>query len=412
MVAINDFILDSIATPSAVACSFRKIRANWIGSALRLRNSTNVELNIGFKTITYGSEVVTNGTFNSDVSNWTGSSIAWSSGRIAATVSGFQGAYQVVTGLTIGQMYRLDFEIAAVSSGATGRLYVSQANTPYSNNLINRSSLDVGVGAMFFTATATSHAICLSSTGGSGTITWDNISCRSITATTGGGDFDLVAVATHCGTGSGFVTSWYDQSGNARDAAQATAASQPRVMNSGVLDLLNGRPTIRFLGSQELLLPTAPISNSAESDILFVARNDSLSSWSSLFELADDGGANGRYHAHVPGADGNIYFDAGGSTAPNRISGSSGITQGVAFQSTFANSVSGGYQVARVNGTQRAGDASGHSVAVSRLRLGSGMGLPMTGSISEVILFGSALSLNLRQTVERNQGAAFGVTIA
>jgi hypothetical protein len=41
------------------------------------------------------------------------------------------------------------------------------------------------------------------------------------------GLLDTAAAAAHIGGGSGFVKTWYDQSGNANDATQATAASQP-----------------------------------------------------------------------------------------------------------------------------------------------------------------------------------------
>lgn len=42
-----------------------------------------------------------------------------------------------------------------------------------------------------------------------------------------------------------FVTTWYDQSGNARNATQATAASQPRLVLGGVVQKVNGRPSVR-----------------------------------------------------------------------------------------------------------------------------------------------------------------------
>jgi hypothetical protein len=47
------------------------------------------------------------------------------------------------------------------------------------------------------------------------------------------------------GAGNGFVTTWYDQSGNGRNATQATSGSQPRIVNAGVIELQGTRPTIR-----------------------------------------------------------------------------------------------------------------------------------------------------------------------
>jgi len=56
---------------------------------------------------------------------------------------------------------------------------------------------------------------------------------------------DLVAF---CGAGDGFVSTWYDQSGNANDATQATTTSQPKIVDAGVL--LN---EIKFDGADDVL---------------------------------------------------------------------------------------------------------------------------------------------------------------
>jgi hypothetical protein len=38
-----------------------------------------------------------------------------------------------------------------------------------------------------------------------------------------------------CGVGDGFVSTWYDQSGNANDATQATTTAQPKIVDAGAL---------------------------------------------------------------------------------------------------------------------------------------------------------------------------------
>ena len=45
---------------------------------------------------------------------------------------------------------------------------------------------------------------------------------------------------------NGFVTVWYDQSGNSRNTIQATSALQPQIVSSGALILVNGLPTVDF----------------------------------------------------------------------------------------------------------------------------------------------------------------------
>ena len=66
---------------------------------------------------------------------------------------------------------------------------------------------------------------------------------------TAGGDLDQVALLSFVGSDNGYISIWYDQSGNGHDAIQATAAKQPRIVNAGVVDVQNGRPICDFDGS-------------------------------------------------------------------------------------------------------------------------------------------------------------------
>jgi hypothetical protein len=45
----------------------------------------------------------------------------------------------------------------------------------------------------------------------------------------------------------GFVETLYDQSGNGRNASQATAGSQPYIVHNGGLVLMNGKPSMEFI---------------------------------------------------------------------------------------------------------------------------------------------------------------------
>jgi len=68
------------------------------------------------------------------------------------------------------------------------------------------------------------------------------------------GLIDTVSLLSFCGAGNGFVTTWYDQSGNNNHAIQATTASQPQIVSSGTLYYifaLTGIPAI-FFNSQFL----------------------------------------------------------------------------------------------------------------------------------------------------------------
>ena len=63
------------------------------------------------------------------------------------------------------------------------------------------------------------------------------------------GELDTTALLAFTGTGvldNGFVTTWYDQSGNAYNASQITALSQPQIVSAGVILNVNSKPSLRF----------------------------------------------------------------------------------------------------------------------------------------------------------------------
>jgi len=83
-----------------------------------------------------------------------------------------------------------------------------------------------------------------------------------------GGDLDTSAISTFCGAGFGYVTKWYDQSGNANDKFNTTAVNQPVIYNNG-FTLRNGKPYISASSTQWLYLATS-YSQGAEDYTLFM----------------------------------------------------------------------------------------------------------------------------------------------
>jgi hypothetical protein len=61
---------------------------------------------------------------------------------------------------------------------------------------------------------------------------------------------DTASLTSFCSGTNGFVTTWYDQSGNGRDATQSTGASQPKIYDSvgGVIEV-NSKPAISITAS-------------------------------------------------------------------------------------------------------------------------------------------------------------------
>ena len=59
------------------------------------------------------------------------------------------------------------------------------------------------------------------------------------------GTLNTLALLAFVGSGNGFVTTWYDQSVNSRNAYQTTAAYQPFIVNAGSIVTNGGKPAIR-----------------------------------------------------------------------------------------------------------------------------------------------------------------------
>jgi hypothetical protein len=76
------------------------------------------------------------------------------------------------------------------------------------------------------------------------------------------GNLDTSSLTSFCSGTNGFVTTWYDQSGNANNATQSTAANQPQIVSSGSVLTLNSKPCISPNGTTNNLTFTTISSTS------------------------------------------------------------------------------------------------------------------------------------------------------
>jgi len=88
---------------------------------------------------------------------------------------------------------------------------------------------------------------------------------------------DTASLLSFVGANDGFRSVWYDQSGNTRDASQATAASRPRIVSSGTLDALGGVPAPVFDGSDDFLALASTLNIGSVSTVAFVGQVDATS---------------------------------------------------------------------------------------------------------------------------------------
>lgn len=233
-----------------------------------------------------------------------------------------------------------------------------------------------------------------------------------------GTGLDTAALLAHCGAGSGFVVTWYDQSGNSRNITQSTTANQPRIVNSGVLDTKNSLPTLVFDGSNDWLANSSPF--------LYVA-----------------GAASGMGVAYSPAvANGTLFSEGNGSDASpryvplcNNSTTGTGIraylrTNTVAFLYDVAGAASpfGASQTLRTHSFVDTGTlintyvdgavdinqsySRSSAVTVNNFAIGASV-RPTTaaffiGGVSEFIAYASALSGTNRGILEANAKQYFG----
>ena len=98
---------------------------------------------------------------------------------------------------------------------------------------------------------------------------------------------DTSSLTTFCSGTNGFVTTWYDQSGNVRNATQTTAANQPQIVSSGSVILENGKPTIKNTGTTGLKTISVNLSTASDLSIFTVYKQTSTSD-SVIFETSRD----------------------------------------------------------------------------------------------------------------------------
>jgi hypothetical protein len=226
------------------------------------------------------------------------------------------------------------------------------------------------------------------------------------------GDLDIVTLLAFVGSGSGFVTIWYDQSGNNRHATQTTAGRQPRIVNNGVLETLNGKPSVRWDGSNDsLLLPSGFLFNQSQFSVNMVTQSPG-NGLAAVFgpqntnslglELTYHGGYGYPTLIRINGTIRNIpqtsFFSTDNIPTISTLSSTPTVQNGWLNGSVFPSLSGGGNSPLNFNGTYAFGVFDANKFALM--------------TMSEFIITDTVLSTTDRQTLERNQGAYYTISVA
>ena len=126
------------------------------------------------------------------------------------------------------------------------------------------------------------------------------------------GDLDTAAIATHCGASAGYVSVWYDMSGNSLNATQSTEGNQPQIYNGTAVITVNGKPALYQGGLQ-----SATITPLAQPNTAFIVNKLDVLKGAVLFDGKTSGNRNVLTHGGSPIQ---IGMFAGSTTVRNTAS--------------------------------------------------------------------------------------------
>ena len=232
------------------------------------------------------------------------------------------------------------------------------------------------------------------------------------------GNLDANSLTSFVGSGDGFLTIWYDQSGTGNNAIQNTLLNQPKIVTTGVIERSNGLPTVIFSGLQFLVVTSTVFNNDLTGCLVYNAsslntRSGGAGSWFTM---------NGIFGSEQPGRTTDfaygIYnnkFTAGNGPSDNSVAGNTTVNDNaIRLHSWTRNRTTGQinlYSNGTIEGTANLNTGTFSavtSVAIGANQTFSGGQVFYNGNVSELILFPTVLT-NPRQTIEYKQGLYYSV---
>jgi len=237
------------------------------------------------------------------------------------------------------------------------------------------------------------------------------------------GDLDTTALKTFVGANNGFVSIWYDQSGNARNVSQTTHGNQPRIINTGVIERQNGKPAIRFIATSVTTFSANTAMVTDKMSVFAVAKINSATTRAALFDLSASGGSFQHFVMEA-----NTWSTAGSRWGfyanNNSLDAASATSTNLTSLSLVANNTytSSANIIANtsyyVNGNIAALSCRSCGTSVYRASwfngfvIGNfnGFGANLDGFMTELIVLPSALSNTDRKFIEWTQGQYYNIS--
>jgi hypothetical protein len=234
---------------------------------------------------------------------------------------------------------------------------------------------------------------------------------------------DTTSLTTFCSGTNGFVTTWYDQSGNGNNATQTTASNQPQIVSSGSVINVNTKPCLQFdNGSPQFLnYSTALWTYTGNSTLFHTSRNRNSGSSQYGSVISQGGGTLNnalgiqwqRFPNGTTQANTDVYAPGGMST-----SGTQSVnTQYLAtFQwQNWSTHQTNGNTIIAINGVNQSLTSYGASptgLNTTSNRIGSFDGAgsgSFLGDIQEIVVYTTVLSGTNIDGAESNINTYYGI---
>lgn len=220
---------------------------------------------------------------------------------------------------------------------------------------------------------------------------------------TANGNLDTTSLISFCDGGNGFVTTWYDQSGNGYNATQTTAANQPQIVNTNNVILEGGKPTLQFDGSNDFFTNTTinisqPITRfttaKTTSNIKPSVFSDSNSADRFVLYSGGNGDQNGLFAAS---------YDNLGTSLTITSNTNRNLFYELANSGSNALAINAGTAITGNNGSNGL-----NQLSIGNLRLTLVPNYYLLGNFQELVIYNSNQSAN-RTAISNNTNTYYGI---
>jgi hypothetical protein len=231
------------------------------------------------------------------------------------------------------------------------------------------------------------------------------------------GDLDTTALKTFVGGSSAFISIWYDQSGNGRNASQASLTAQPQIINAGQIHRNPAnKPCLFFDGGDRLTHTFVLTTQPASTSFIFNA-TATANPGTELFGWGANSGGGTRYGCWL---DASSTVRLGAENAGAGFVGTTSLSANTWYLATQVLPSSNLTSLQqRLNGISQTmtniNSPANMNITFGEFSIGSvpgaGLAHAFLGFIGEISYYPSAINITRRALIESNQSNYFNHSI-